>query len=720
MKYTRQILMALFCIFFTVNALATSVTKNNAAKVATNYFSEVLISNGMSHAAVISETFDIKKDGNTVLYVFNFENGGYVIVSADDRFTPIIGYSPDGFYQKDNMAEGFEYLMAQFSDMIALVRAENIAATPEYTAKWERYASEKPAERDLAGTPVVGPLTALWNQDFPYNYYCPIVSGGPGGRAYAGCVATAMSMIMYYWRWPWQGVGERSYKPSSCHGVSFPVLTAKFGETTYDFNGMYGTPEKAASGYMYEPLSLLQYHAGISVDMAYCSDGSGTQSAKVPNAMKSYFKYDQSIQHVQYNKDLATWTAMLKGQLDLKQPVYVSGIEVGANAGHAFVCDGYDTDNKYHYNFGWDGSSNGYFAADKPAEFSNPDYLAAVINFKPDRSKGYPADCNGNWTLPYLKGMLADCSGPMDKYAAGTTATWLLDPTSVGIAAEKYSITCESIDLATGDYLRIYDGDNDSAPLLGEFTGKTPFNKITSTGGKVLVKFTSTATSATGEGFLITYESKAKKYCDGEIKLTSPTGIITDGSPEGMNYANGSDCKWVIDPGAVDPETQFIFNFNRLDTEEKVDVLKFYNVETSKLLATISGTYAPEETPQIIAKARKVAIIFSSNSYISGKGFEIEYFTDPVSIKEVENINDLSIYPNPASDKLNVKFNTSDVDDFNIVIYNVTGQAVYRELLNKFTGSYYKELNINDFAQGVYLMQIKSSRGTTTRKVVVQ
>jgi len=106
--------------------------------------------------------------------------------------------------------------------------------------------------------------------------------------------------------------------------------------------------------------------------------------------------------------------------------------------------------------------------------------------------------------------------------------------------------------------------------------------------------------------------------------------------------------------------------------------------------------------------------------YINGKGFEIKYYASPVSIKEIENINDLSVYPNPASDRLNIKFNTSTADDFNITIYNVTGQEVYKEKLNNFIGSYNNEININDFAQGVYLMQVKSSKGAVTQKVVVQ
>jgi hypothetical protein len=320
--------------------------------------------------------------------------------------------------------------------------------------------------------------------------------------------------------------------------------------------------------------------------------------------------------------------------------------------------------------------------------------------------------------------MLADCSGPIDNYSSGTTATWLLDPSSIGNAVENFTITGNEMDLAAGDYLRVYDGENDSAPLLLEYTGTDILQPKTSTGGKVFVKFTSTTGSATGKGFLITYEAKLKKYCDpnNPVVLTAPSGIFTDGSPEDMNYPNGSgSCRWDIFPaGAVDPETEITFDFKRLDTEENVDVIKFYNAETSNLLASVSGTYDdPTTLPQLVHQAKQITIFFSSSAYVNGKGFEIVYFT-LVNIKEIENINDLSIYPNPASDKVNVKFNTSTADNFDITIYNVTGQTVYKETLPNFMGSYHNELNIADFAQGVYLMQIKSSKGAITRKVVIQ
>ncbi|MCL2042307.1 MAG: C10 family peptidase [Bacteroidales bacterium] len=695
------------------------MTKENAAKVATNFLSGVVMSDGLTRAAMISETFNIQKEGATVLYVFNFEKGGYVIVSAEDHFTPILGYSPDGYYEEGNMPDAFKDLLVEFSDMITFIQERNIAAQPEYTEKWERYASDNPMDRGITEVKVA-PMTALWNQDYPYNYYAPTADGGPGGRAYAGCVATAMSMVMYYWRWPWQGTGTKTYKPSKCaHGTDFEPIGANFEDTYYDYNGMFGTPEINANNYLYEPIALLQYHAGIAVSMQYCKDGSGAQSAAVPSAIKNYFKYDQSAQFVQKgNATTAQWAARLKEQLDAGQPTYNSGYSYKDGSGHAFCCDGYDSNDMFHYNFGWSGSANGYFVADKPDEFTTSG--GAVVNFIPDRSKGYPVDCNGSWTLPYLKGMLTDGSEPIANYKKGVTATWLFDPESTGTEVESFTFTCNKIDLASGDYLRIYDGADESAPLLGEYSGNEPFAAVKTTSGKILVKFTSSALSATGKGFLITYTATEKQHCKDDIELYDAAGIISDGSPEGVNYANGASCKWLITPdGITDPDTEITLEFLRLDTEEGKDEIKFYNNVNAVPLGTFSGT--PDILPKVVAKAPKgVTVIFSSNAFINGKGFEIKYSTNPVSIREVENINDLSVYPNPASDKLNIKFNTATADDFNITVYNVTGQAVYKETLNNFIGSYYNEISVNDFAQGVYLMQVKSSQGAATRKIVIK
>ena len=717
----RQIFMVLFCMFLTVSTFATNVTQDNAAKVAKNYFSEVLIAHGQNFTAAISETFEITKDGNTVLYVFNFEKGGYVIVSAEDRFTPIIGYSPDGYYDEINMPDGFEFLMGEFSEMIALIRAKNISGKPQYAAQWERYQNDNyTPERGVAAV-VVGPLTALWNQDAPYNFYCPPVSDGPQGKGYAGCVATAMSMIMYYWRWPWEGVGSKTYTPSKCNGQTMPQITENFGEAYYDYNGMYGSPTVNADNYLYEPIALLQYHVGVAVSMNYCGNaagGSGANSKNVPTVMKQYFKYHPNIQYVE-RKNYGTtdaWSTMMKEQLDLLQPVYVSGYTPPPVGGHAFVCDGYDSNNMFHYNFGWSGYKNGYFVSDKPDEYTSD--VAAVINFIPDPAKGYPIDFNTNWTVSHLKGMIADGSEPTKNYVAGTITTWLIDPSADGYEVDSITVNSIAMDLAEGDYIRIYDGVNETAALLGEFVGKTLFEPVTSSASKVMVKFVSKDGSATGKGFLISYEAELHQCCDprNPITYTVPKGKITDGSPEDLKYSNGASCTWNIFPEDALPETEIYIKFNRIDTEEGKDLIKLIDQNTLKSIATLSGTYT--ELPDYLVKTSKVRVTFTSNAYIACKGFELEFEARNLGISELGNMSYISIYPNPVKDQLSINFYSETADDYYISICNMMGQVIYKETLNNFAGEYVNTLNVSDFAKGVYMLQIKSSKGIITRKIV--
>jgi hypothetical protein len=51
-------------------------------------------------------------------------------------------------------------------------------------------------------------LTCQWSQGSPYNDQCPELTPGADEHTKVGCVATAMSQIMYYWQWPVTGLGS--------------------------------------------------------------------------------------------------------------------------------------------------------------------------------------------------------------------------------------------------------------------------------------------------------------------------------------------------------------------------------------------------------------------------------------------------------------------------------------------------------------------------------
>ncbi|MCL2512186.1 MAG: C10 family peptidase, partial [Bacteroidales bacterium] len=556
---------------------------------------------------------------------------------------------------------------------------------------------------------------AQWNQNYPYNYYAPLDSQGPGGRAYAGCVATAMSIIMHYWRWPLQGTGSHSYNPNNpwfCSGSNYPVLTANFGETEYCYEAMGNTIRVGLDN----PVALLMYHCGVAVEMMYCHSGSGAYSHDVPDAIKKYFKYDKSVE--MYSKEDMNdeqWQNLLKTDLDKGYPMYNSGC---SNSGcHAFVCDGYTDDNLFHYNFGWGGAQNGYYTVNNVNGFDS--WQNIIINFIPDTDQ-YPYECQEFTMLPLSDGTIADCSGPVQNYSPGIDASWLIDPDAGGDLSEKtIVITWQMLDLAEGDYIRIYDGENEKRALLAEYTAGSQPQEINSTESKVLIRFITEPDSETAKGFFLNFKSNSVKNCDhDEITVfTESEGTFSDGSGENYNYPNLITCRWKIEP---EDATGITITFNYFETEAEKDLVKIYDAESLKLIATLSGIYTKDNLPVVVVPSGRAMVIFSSNSSVNAKGFELNYKTTNTAIKEQNQaVEALAVFPNPTSGDLNVTFFTHNNDNINIEIYNITGQNVYRERVTDFLGNYHKTINTETLSKGVYFLKVTSSNGVSVKKIIV-
>lgn len=359
------------------SALAKHVPVSEAEKVAKNLFLEKC---GIDRANLqLDKATVINYNSNDVYYIFNVaNNGGYIIVSADDVYNPVIAYSPKGNWDIENCPASVEYLMNTYKKKISYAIANNIEPTAKTKSAWHHYAVAEDLFVPKVGERGVEALTEelTWNQEGGgsegytggWDYFVP--EGTP-----TGCVATAMSIIMYYWKYPIQGKGEHSYY----HGPTSETLSANFGETTYMWANMQ---DKDPTYYS----ALLQYHAGISVNMKYEPEGSGSHSFRVPNALINFFNYDPACTFKMKNQYTESqWVNYLKTDLDAGRPVYYSG--VGPDGGHAFICDGYDDSDNFHFNFGWGGLANGYFALDQVDDFDED--FKMVHNIKP-KSANYP------------------------------------------------------------------------------------------------------------------------------------------------------------------------------------------------------------------------------------------------------------------------------------------------------------------------------------------
>jgi len=716
MKKNHLFLCTLFLFCTAQYLFAEKISQQTALTVAKNFYFEANASKNIKYEQVnISEYFDIKRDGNSVYYAFNFIDGGFVIVSADDLFTPIIGFNTEGTYSETDAPENWKWLMNQFADMIAFGQKQQMKTNPNYVEMWKHLSSEETSFPKKNREVVVPPLCkAMWNQNSPYNYYAPLSSSGPGGKAYAGCVATAMSIIMHYWRWPITGTGTHSYNPNvGWCSTNFPILSADFGATEYHFDGMLN---KIGYG-IDNPIALLMYHCAVAVDMMFCHSGSGAYSEDVPHAIKQYFRYDNSA--AIYDKDDMSnqeWKDLLKTDLNKGYPMYNSGCS--GSGCHAFVCDGYTSDDLFHYNFGWGGAANGYYTVTNVGGFYS--WQSVINNYIPDMEQYNNVEYPEFSVVNFSEGSITDYSGPVKNYKPNTSLAWLIDPDVVDDLSRKTTtIDWEEFDLAEGDFVRIYDGNSDASPLLAEYTAGDVPQQLKSSNSKVFIRFTSSPTSETANGFLLNYKTTPVLYCNGSTTvLKEQEGSFEDGSGEGYNYSNSVLCKWVITP----ENAQNIFiTFNYFETEEEKDIVRIIDMTTNKIIASLSGFYTKDNFPTVLVPSGKAQIIFSSNKTINAKGFELKYKTN-VSESSIEEKNAavkaLTVFPNPTSDILNLSFSYPQKDNIKIEIYNFLGDVIYKENLIDFSGNFKQPINIEMLSQGLYFLKVSSSNGISVKKII--
>lgn len=365
--------MLMLAVFFG-QLIASPVDVNTARQLGLKYVQH----NAAKQVAELSLAYtQMTESGANALYVFNFE-GGYIIMAADDVAQPVLAYGEEGSFNADNIADGLAYYLRHYARQIDYAVTSKLTAAPEITEQWEQIRNEGFIKAEHATRGNVPPLiSTTWDQGYPYNYYCPAGTGGPGGRVWAGCAATAMSMIMKRWNWPDHGQGSHSYTPTG-----YPTQSADFENTYYQWNNMPN-----AVGYSnYQAVALLMYHCGVAVNMKYGIGGSGASPVDIPNAVINYFRYTNHAT-LMYRElySLYDWEELLISNLQQGFPVFYSGAE--GESGHAFVCCGYrESDRKFYFNWGWSGDNNNYFAIDALDSGNGVfnDYQNAVIDMIPD------------------------------------------------------------------------------------------------------------------------------------------------------------------------------------------------------------------------------------------------------------------------------------------------------------------------------------------------
>lgn len=311
------------------------------------------------------QTPEVYSGGPPVFYLFTPEGReGFVMVSADQRVPEILAWSGTGVFCET--PPQLKNLLNRYVKEISLIREFEIL--PEGRLKVASAVQE----------PLLGNIA--WGQSpDPYNTLCP-VDPHTGRRCMAGCVATALAQVIYYYKYPRVGTGSHGY-PSA-----YGYLSADFSKADYRYWLM---DEKPVHGVANPDIAELTYHCGIVLDMEYGPYGSAAFAGMIPGALEKYFKYKKAefLFRSQFSQE--NWEDKLKNEVAQKRPVIYSALDPkdpedpeDPSSGHAFVIDGYDNEGRFHVNWGWEGCSNGYYAL----ELLNPDDCGDIYHFSETHS----------------------------------------------------------------------------------------------------------------------------------------------------------------------------------------------------------------------------------------------------------------------------------------------------------------------------------------------
>ena len=404
----------MMCLLAIATTWAAPVNENQARNIAASFMANHSMrstSLRMAHKAPMVKTAGAD---NAAYYVFTGNQGGYVIVAGDDRAPAVLGYSDNGTFDSQDIPEAMQYLLEGY--------AAQIEALGTYA---------KPAH-PLTSAPAIRPLvTASWSQNSPYNTLLPMLNNGK--QAVAGCVATALAQVLYYWKEPARPTSAIPAYTSQTLQIYMPQLEP------VDFNwtamqDTYLSNDTESDGARAAAQLTLYCDQVMTMDFQY--GVSGAMTSRIPNAISTYFGYKRNA-HCEYRENFSTqgWTDLIYSELAQGRPVIYSGSK--ASSGHAFICDGYDGQGLFHINWGWDGMSNGY-------------YLLNVLN----------PDAQGTGSASEAYGYIYD--------------QYIVCNIEPGEGESEFALTAGSVALNGAETTRTSSNANFTATVTGRFYNYTP------------------------------------------------------------------------------------------------------------------------------------------------------------------------------------------------------------------------------------------------------
>jgi hypothetical protein len=681
------------------------VSQHQALIVAGNFLHERTFDKGESFSLKVREIVPVFKNAHANYYAINFEEG-FVLIAGIANVWPVLAYSTEGHFSLPENETNVKAWLDQYEKQIEHAVKINAQPTKEIKAAWDKYSNENFSSGKPTVTEGVAPLlTSKWNQGIYYNELCPPDPAGPGGRTYAGCVATAMGQVMYYFRYPQTGAGSYSY-----YHPDYDTISANFENTTYKWNEMVN--QLAGSN---TAVAELLFHLGVSVDMVYGPNGSGMYNHKAAYALRTHFKYAPETQYVFRDSTTMDWDSLLVTHLNQRIPMYYAGWSQPHIYGHAFVVDGYQGEGFYHFNWGWGGSFDGYFYTNELTPGGSNFNLAQelIINCYPDTiNHAYPDYCAGQTDLTHHEGTFDDGSGPVFDYAPDSQCSFLINPQNEMDSITSITLSFQRFELEPDDYFSVFDGEDNSAPLIGTFTGDSIPDQIISTGNELFMLFHSNPRGSAA-GFFASYSSQKPVWCSGMTELNAPEGWLSDGS-ENFFYNNGITCLWYLNPESA---SEITLNFTKFDTEPDHDVVKIFDPDSNTLLAEFSGYYSPDSLPPpVVSASGAMFITFTTNRYVRATGWEAFYSSIPTAITKPDTDAGIAVFPNPAAEAVHISWKNYKTTPGSLTLLNSMGQIIKTFTIKP--GHKSCEIDISGYPAGLYFVRLQTSTNIFISKMI--
>lgn len=361
MKSRLQIAILLFAFTGMATCLcAQNVSRESSIAAALAFFND----DKVNFENMVAENFTHNEE--TVAWLVQHPDRRWVIISADHALKPVLAYGNDiSCLPEEEFLRWKSILAGDYFGRIQIARESAKASQKQSKAVkttdvtlFEQWPPE-------GTTPTGGWLFTNWTQGYPYNMVCP-VDLNTGNRSVAGCPATAMAQIFNYHRtvnytrlddsddyyhsygannqyWIDDDFAARGFLP-------FPALSRLLDSLQHYYNiGAAPTDSMKAA---------LTFAAGVTARQVYTSSVSGTFGLSQAYAGITRFGFDLSLHLLASDPDLNSHIAE---NMKIALPVQLGLLVPNNGGGHNVVVDGYNTDEYYHFNFGWGGSANGWY-----------------------------------------------------------------------------------------------------------------------------------------------------------------------------------------------------------------------------------------------------------------------------------------------------------------------------------------------------------------------